>query len=186
MKKDNLLKFIGVVGIVFLLIVGVMLLFGRSGSISLNTEDDMISVINDVYSNTKIELPSLESRVIDLSNNDSAKSYTGLDDNGDVELIVASEPLMSSQAYSFVMVKFKDGTRIEDVKKKMYDNLNMNKWLCVSADKLFITNYDNTIVYLMSASEWSDVFNSFKDVAGSTGKVLEKNGEVYDLPPEIK
>ena len=51
---------------------------------------------------------------------------------------------MSSQAYSFVAVKFKNAVNIEKVKEEMYNNIDMNKWLCVSADVLYLTNYGNT------------------------------------------
>ena len=51
---------------------------------------------------------------------------------------------MSSYAYSFVAVKFKNGVNIEKVKEEMYNNIDMNKWLCVSADVLYLTNYGKT------------------------------------------
>ena len=31
-------------------------------------------------------------------------------------------------------------------KEEMYNNIDMNKWLCVSADVLYLTNYGNTIM----------------------------------------
>ena len=41
---------------------------------------------------------------------------------------------------------------VEDIKKKMYDNIRMDKWICVSAEKLYITNYDNIIFAIINAT----------------------------------
>ena len=66
----------------------------------------------------------------------------------------------------------------------------MNIWICVSADKLYVTNYNDVIFFVMSTEEWAKpVFESFKSYVGekNVGKVLEKSQDFEDieLPPEI-
>ena len=39
----------------------------------------------------------------------------------------------------------------------------MNKWICVSAEKFYITNHNNVIFYVMSYEDWAKpVYDSFK------------------------
>lgn len=64
-------------------------------------------MINDVYKLSNADLPDLITQKISLNDKDVLKSYTGLSNNDDVEAIVASEPVMSSQAYSFVLLNSK-------------------------------------------------------------------------------
>lgn len=176
--KDKKL-YIGI-GIVAVLVIGVLIYFlnnKNTGDIKLNTNSELKSMIKSVYSSADADLPSLETQEIRLDDKDTLKVYTGLSNNDDVEAIVASEPLMTSQAYSFVAVKFKDGVNIKNIKEEMYNNINMNKWICVSADVLYLTNYGNTVVYVMSSEKWGKpVYEAFKKyVNNGNGKELVKN-----------
>lgn len=186
--KNKKIFIIMIIAIIAILLI-VAWIFGKksTSSIKLETASDLKSMIESVYKNAKVELPSLETTKIELSNNDILSSYTGLKNNDNVEAVVISEPLMSSQAYSLVAIKMKNGTDIESTKQEIYNNVNMAKWVCVSADKLYITNYNNVIFYVMSNEEWAKpVYEAFKEYVGNkTGKELEKT-QNYDieLPPE--
>ena len=90
-----------------------------------------------------------------MSDNDTVSTYTGSQDNSNIESIVVSEPLISSQAYSLVVMKIKNSADVEKVKQNIYDNVNMSKWICVSASNLYITNSGNTIFMVMSDEDWA-------------------------------
>ena len=95
---------------------------------------------------------------------------------------------MNAQAYSALMVKVKDGKNVEKVKQEMLDNMDMRKWVCVSASKLYITNNGNVIFAIMSSDDWAKpVYDGFKKyVNNDIGKELEKTGEDdVELPPEM-
>ena len=95
---------------------------------------------------------------------------------------------MSAQAYEAVMVKVKNGADIESMKQEMLDNIDMNKWICVSAEKVYVTNSGNVIFMVMSDEDWAKlVYDSFKEqVENKIGKELEKSEDTdYELPPEI-
>ena len=71
----------------------------------------------------------------------------------------------------------------------MYNNIDMNKWLCVSADVLHLTNYGNTIIYVMSEEDWAKpVYDAFKwYVNNSNGKELIKNNSLdFEELPEVQ
>ena len=73
-------------------------------------------------------------------------------------------------------------------KKEIFDNIDMRRWICVSAEKLYITNYENVIFLVMSSEEWAKpVYEEFKKyVENDIGKELEKTEEEnIELPPEL-
>ncbi len=154
----------------------------------IETVQDMKNMMNTVYSRAKEGLPSLEVTEIDATDADQVEMFTGLKSTENVEKVVVLEPLMSSQAYSAVAVKVKDGTDVEKTKQEILDNINMSKWICVSAEKLYMTNNGNVIFFVMSDEDWAKTtYTEFKKyVNNEVGKELEKTGEDGgELPPEM-
>lgn len=154
----------------------------------LQTAEEMKSMINTIYASGKVELPSLETTTIDVSDETQVNVFTGLKSNTNVEELVVSVPLMNSQAYSLAIVKVSENADVEKMKQEMLDNIDMRRWICVSAEKLYITNYENIIFLVMSSEEWAKpVYDEFKNfVENDIGKELEKSETSdFDLPPEL-
>ena len=149
----------------------------------------MEAMFKSIYDKLGDELPNLETAEMDVSDASTVKAYTGLQSNENVETLVVSEPLMYSQAYSAVAVKVKSGANVENMKQEMLDNINMAKWICVSASNLYITNTGNTIFMVMADNDWAKpVYDAFKEyVNNNIGKELEKVSDEGDieLPPEM-
>ena len=160
---------------------------GNKGS--LKTSKDINNIINTINKNNKNILPELETMKIDIKNIDEVTSYTGLKTNNDIESIVVSEPMMTSQAYSVAVVKVKDTANVEKIKQEMLDNIDMRRWICVSAEQLYITNSGNVIFSVMADKDVAKaVYNDFKKyVNNNIGKELEKsnNEENIELPSEM-
>ncbi len=91
--------------------------------------------------------------------------------------------MMTSIAYSMVVLKVKDGTNVETVKTQMKDNLNLRKWLCVSAEKLYVNNSGNYIFAFMATDEYvKALYDQFKlKVDNKVGTLLEKEEEQMNL-----
>ena len=141
----------------------------------LNTTEDLQNLITKTYENATIELPMLNTSVVDINDSNALKFSTGLDSNEGIEAVVVSEPLMSSQAYSLVLVKVKDGANVEDIKQKMFDNIDTRKWICVEADEVYATDSQNVVALVMANQEWAKpVYDSLKSLLGTTGKELTK------------
>lgn len=189
MNKKNKPFIIGVslIVLVIALLVIIMFIVGKSKeSVSkFKTSDDLKNMINTIYNELGDTLPALDFQNID-SSTESFKYYTGLSDSSNVEFFVVSEPLMNAQAYSLVVLKVKDTSKIETMKQEMYNNINMAKWLCVSAEKLYITNSDDIIFMVMASDNWATpVYNGFKKfVNNNIGKELTKTeGGNLDFSP---
>lgn len=192
MKKQTM-AIIAVIVILVIAMIGITVLMGNKtnngdGS-KIETVGQMKSMLETIYSNLDGQLPELETAEMDVSDGDAVTVYTGLQSNENIESLVVSEPLMNAQAYSVAIVKVKDGADIESMKQEMLDNIDTRKWICVSAEKLYITNNENVIFLVMASDEWATpVYEEFKKfVDNNIGKELEKTEQEEDieLPPEI-
>lgn len=193
MKKQSMITIIVIAIIAIIAIVGVVIVKNNNNttnggtSVKIESGKDMKSMLKSIYSENKDVLPELETEEIDVSNSDLVTSYTGIQSTGNVESLVVLEPLMSSQAYSAVALKVKSNANIETVKEEILNNVDMRKWICVSAEKLYVTNYNNIIFFVMSDEDWATAtYNSFKEYVGNEiGKELQKSGEEdIELPEE--
>lgn len=186
-KNKPLIIGVSLVVLVIILIVVIMFIFGKSkeSDSKFKSSDDLKNMINSIYKDLGDTLPALDFQNID-SSTESLKYYTGLSDGNNVDFFVVSEPLMNAQAYSLVVIKVKDTSKIETMKQEMYNNINMAKWLCVSAEKLYITNSDDIIFMVMARDNWATpVYNGFKKyVNNNIGKELTKTeGGNFDFGP---
>lgn len=193
MNKQTKITTIIVVAIIVIIAICTIVAVKNKGkegsSITIESVEDIKEMFDKIYSNKKDELPSsLEVQELDETDEMQVTSFTGLQTNENVDKIVVMQPMMSSQAYSAVAIKVKTGADIEDMKQQILDNVNMNKWLCVFAEKLYVTNYKDVIFFVMADEEWANItYNEFKSyVNNNIGKELEKNGEENtELPPEV-
>ena len=198
MKKQNIF----IIGLILLAVISFIIFILVSGSGNkgngnkgngnkgnVETPIDVSDIINTINKNNKNVLPELETLKVDIKNIDEVTSYTGLKTNDGIESIVVSEPLITSQAYSVAIVKVKDNADVEKIKQEMLDNIDMRRWICVSAEQLYITNSGNLIFSVMADKDIAKtVYNDFKKyVNNNIGKELEKSNdeENIELPPEM-
>ena len=188
MKKQKIF----IIGLVLLAVISFIIFILVSGSGNkgnVETPKDINDMINTINKNNKSVLPELETMKVDIKNIDEVTSYTGLKTNDGIESIVVSEPLITAQAYSVAIVKVKDNADVEKIKQEMLDNIDMGRWICVSAEQLYITNSGNVIFSVMADKDIAKaVYNEFKKyVNNNIGKELEKSNdeENIELPPEM-
>lgn len=188
MKKQNIF----IIGLILLAVISFIIFILVSGSGNkgnVETPKNINDIINTINKNNKDVLPELETMKVDIKNIDEVTSYTGLKTNDGIESIVVSVPLITAQAYSVAIVKVKDSADVEKIKQEMLDNIDMRRWICVSAEQLYITNSGNVIFSVMADKDIAKaVYNDFKKyVNNNIGKELEKsnNEENIELPPEM-
>ena len=191
MKKQNIF-IIGLILLAAISFIIFILVSGSGNKVSVEKAKDIKDindVINTINKNNKDVLPELETMKVDIKNIDEVTSYTGLKTNDDIESIVVSVPVITAQAYSVAIVKVKDNADVEKIKQEMLDNIDMRRWICVSAEQLYITNSGNVIFSVMADKDIAKaVYNDFKKyVNNNIGKELEKsnNEENIELPPEM-
>lgn len=148
---------------------------GDSGvSMSLN------EIIDAVYKKNPIDL-SLETDSVDISNADMLNAFTGLDSADKIKEAIVSEPMMGSQAYSFVLVRVKDAADAEEVANAMINGINPSKWICVEADDVRVMVKGDVVALYMVDSEFGDEMSGdgieaalTEVLGGSLDKVIKK------------
>jgi hypothetical protein len=155
-------------------------------SITINSADDLSALVEKIYEGEENLYGSLATMEIDLTDEYSVKSYTGLDSADSIEYGVVSEPMISSQAYSLVILKVKDGINADEIAKEMNENIDQAKWICVSAEKVYTTSSDNLVFLVMADEEMAKpIYEKFKSLAGNIGQEYEKTEEDIELAPEM-
>lgn len=142
-------------------------------------QSELMGILDQIYVIKKPEF-MLNSMEVDLDDEYAVSSCTGLsmDDAKKLENAVVSEPMMSSQAYSLVLVRVKDQKDTADIAQKMADGIDPRKWICVEADDLKVVSKDDIIMLFMVDSQFSfsseDVVNAFSEVVGEPDKTYER------------
>lgn len=152
---------------------------------AVNSSEDLVALVDKLYEGQKGMFSSLQSQTVDVTDNDFVQYYTGLENGANLEYVVASEPMISSQAYSLVLAKVKEGVDANAVAKEMSEKVNTAKWICVSAEKLYATSSGDIVLLVMSSEDMAKpIYEKFKTLAGNVNEVYEKTEEI-ELPPEI-
>ena len=114
---------------------------------------------------------------VDLTDEYLLSYYTGLTDGSVLTAAVASEPMISSQAFSLIVARVADGQDAKSVAKDMLAGVNPAKWICVSADDMTAA-VSGDIVLLVMVNEYdddiasADFANAFVDLYG--GELVEQ------------
>lgn len=185
---NKTVKILIAVAIVVAVIAVVAVVGGNNSksNLTVNSAADLTALVDQIYSGVTIEMPMVMTQEIDVTDADMVKYVTGLDSTENVEYVVASEPMMSSQAYSLVLVKVKDGVDANSIAKTMNENIDERKWICVTAEKIYSVASGNVVCLVMTNEETAKpVFESFKTLAGTIGKVHERTAEEVELPDDM-
>lgn len=193
-------KKISIVIIVFVLILGIYGVFHFSNkeeikeneneNIQSNVEEvNVEELINKIYSNVPEEtLPELQMEKMELNDLDIVEYATGLASIENIEEIYRSEPMMSSQAYSLIVVKLKDSSNAEKIQTEMMNNVNPRKWICVTAEKICSISKGNIVALVMASDEWATpVFESMrKELSGGKEENVTVEDDInLDIPEAI-
>lgn len=191
MKKETKIV-IAIVLIIAIIAVGVLIFVNSKKkddvkNVSLKTSEDLEKLISDIYKNCEGELPRLETREVDITDESAVKSATGLENGDDLELLLLSEPLNSSQAYSLVVAKVKSGVNTDDIAKEMKENIDPRKWICVSAEKIYVATSGDIVFLVMSQEDWAkNVYNEFKNTVEKIDNEYEVSVEEEPFPDDLR
>lgn len=152
----------------------------------VTSAEGLSALIDKIYEGQTMEMPMLMTQTVDITDVDAVKSITGLDNANDLEYVVASEPMMTSQAYSLVLVKVKDGVDANSIAKTMNENVDERKWICVTAEKVYTTSSGDVVCLVMSSEEMAKpMYDKFKTLAGNVGEEFVRTAEEPELPEDM-
>lgn len=191
MKKMNKIIISTIIFIVLIALIVVIVALNLNSkskkSLEINSAEELINLVNKMYEgNEEIIPPSIQTQIIDTSDDVLVELFTGISNSDNFEYLVVSEPMMSSTAYSLVLAQVKDGVNVDEITEEMKNKIDLNKWICVSAEQLYATNSGKAICIVMTNKETAEtLYNKFKELAGTVGKEYEKvEGDIV-LPPDL-
>lgn len=153
-------------------------------SLEVTKVEELTTLVDTIYEGLEL-FPTLSTMEIDITDSDMLSYETGLSSADKIDGVVVSQPMMSSQAYEMVLVKVKDSEDADLVAQEMSENINPNKWICVSAEKVYATSSGNVAFLIMTNSDMADsVFESFKKQAGKIGPEYIINNALEEMPED--
>lgn len=186
--KKSIIAIVAII-IIALIVGGTVLLRNNNASsvgkteVKLESEKDLENLVDKIYAKSNLEMFGLETREIDLTDEMALQSYTGLKSSKNLDKVVISESMIMSTAYSVAIVKVKEGTDVESLKREMVNSVDMRRWICVGADVVFATNSGNVIFMVMSNEEDAKAqLEAFKSVVGGKfGKDVTREADTIDF-----
>ena len=128
----------------------------EQSSTAKNYSGTLPQLIKSIYAASPVDLDLNDPVAVDLTDSYQVQFYLGLSDASGVQEAYVSEPMMSSQPYSLVVLRMKDGADASAVAKSMYEGINQAKWICVSAGSLAVGSYGDTAMLAMIGTDFGE------------------------------
>ena len=152
---------------IFLVLVMSFLCLGLTGCGEKNVKGELTDIMESVYEEMYADVSEDERPMLATVNvlektedmtdeeySDFVKYYIG-SDKLKVKEALASEPMMTSVAYSVVLVRMEKGADIEAAKTEIKENINPRKWMCVEVpeEDVIVKSKGDLIILIMVADE---------------------------------
>ena len=143
--------------------------------VALTPDAELSGMVDKIYEAYPVELMMLTTNAVDLNDASWCTYHTGLtaDQAALVDAAVYSESLTGSQAYSLVLLLVKDEANAQTIADAVLDNVQMNKWVCVMADKARVATFGDKVLFVMTNSELTDVDALMDAVPGALGVTFD-------------
>lgn len=143
---------------------------GADSAASETIEGDLQDIMSQIYSGMEgidsETKEAIEGYISDVLTEDNEQALLGTSDIEYSEGIY-SVPMISSIAYQCVLLRVNPDD-VEDIKKQLKDNADLNKWVCVSAETVLVENVGDLVLFIMSRKDVAyAVSASFQSLSGN-------------------
>lgn len=133
----------------------------------------LVELIQAIYDKQPVDLMLSEPTTIDVADPDALSYYLGLKDGSKLSEAMYSEAMITSQAYSLCAARVADAKDAGEVAQQILDQVNPNKWICVTADNVQIGVSGDLILLVMVSDSLSetladDLMAAFTEVVGGS------------------
>ena len=139
---------------------------GKNPVVNNNLEGSLESILDKIYEKAEVSdsmkdfiKEGLQVTEITAEN---AGYFLGKE-NVEFEAAIASEPMMSSSAYSLCLVRVKEGADIEKIKADIKENVDPRKRICVGVDpsNVIVDNIGDVVILIMSDEAGNALHDAF-------------------------
>ncbi len=140
-------------------------------------EGSLPDIIEKIYTKKdmgELALTTITQEMMDFTDPEVLKMYTGTDDTTAIKEIAVSEAMVGAIPYSLVLARVNDENKAAEVAQNMFDNIDTRKWICVEADDLKVAVCGDAVMLIMVSSEYADtvtsqeIVDAFESVCGGS------------------
>lgn len=127
----------------------------------ISVPEDISAIIDKIYSNMPEDsYPMVANIEVDITNSETMMYNFGVESIEGLEKAVLSDPMMTSIAYSLSVLKFDTNENAQAALTILEENAPINKWVCVSAEKVSAKVINDTyVIFVMSGAEVVELIN---------------------------
>ena len=166
-ERNLIMKKLTAFSLVLLLLLSALTGCGSKTAASIDIE--LTDLVDRIYENQDPGI-NVMTMPVDLADPDQLLYCTGLASADRISEAVVSEPAISSQAYSLVLVRLKDAADAKAVAEEMAAGVNPAQWICVEADDLRTAACGDVVLLIMVSSTLSitsdEIVNAFEAACG--------------------
>ena len=120
---------------------------------AVTAESSLGDILNFMYTKSNVSFAEYVNSMFTAMEIDeeTAEYYLGTKIN--YTEILSGECMRVPPAYNTILIRLADGEDVETAKQAIKDNVNLGRWLCVTADKLLVENVGNIIAVIMTDGE---------------------------------
>lgn len=143
-------------------------------------EGTLEDLTTKLYEVQPVEFMVGPAMAVDFADEFAPGAYLGVESTEGLAEAVFSESMIGAQAYSLVLARVSDTTKIEEIKNAMFNGIDTRKWICVEADQLRVVSSGDVIMLIMVASELAPgvadgMVEAFKQTVGElSGETLTR------------
>jgi uncharacterized lipoprotein YehR (DUF1307 family) len=141
------------ISLLVILLSAVLLLTGCGEEKVKNVEGTLTEIMEKVYKDLPADNTPMGLDNIQL-NDENIEGFIGTKDIEYTDAI-ARESMVGSIAHSTVLIRTKEDADIENIKKKIEENVNPRKWVCVGVEKedVIIKNKGDLLIVIIVEDE---------------------------------
>ena len=145
-----------------IVLIAVISLFVIGCNSNQKVEGDLADIMTKLYAGIKEdELPMMLSN-IEL-NSENISNYAFVEDISFKEAI-ASESMIGSIPHSIVLIRLDNDSDASSVVKKIKENANPRKWICVTADNVIVKSRGDLVILIMSNDLANKIATNFDNL----------------------
>lgn len=131
-----------------------------------NLEGSLESILDKIYETVDVDdsyRDYIENRLATTEITAENAGYFLGDEKIEFESAIASEPMMTSSAYSLCLVRVKEGADIEKIKSDIKENVDPRKWICVDVDpsNVIVDNIGDVVILIMNDDIGGSLHDAF-------------------------
>ena len=100
--------------------------------------------------------------------------------------VTAKMPIATRTTPMIEIIASQRISNANEIAKTMCDNVDVRKWICVTAEKVYTTSSGDVACLIMAAEDVAlPIYENFKQKAGVVGQEYQKTAEEPELPADM-